>query len=196
MAEQRTQSFPAGDGGGYAPPPPRGYAPPPRSRRRAPAVRTPIGLGFGLGVQRMFDALFEPFGMGGGMTRRMSEMERSMSAQFRSSEDLLRDARESILSDPSVRDMLGDDVSLGPPRRQSRNSSTVNGVTRSSMRIDVPCTGPDGRVRGEARIVADQDGIVRIEVSAGGRTVEVRSGGGGRGGRDVIDANVVDKEVY
>ena len=189
---QRTQGFSPNGNGGSAPPPParsRQRIPPPPPR--AEVVPSPIGLGFGRSVQRMFDSLFEPFGLGGGMMRQMSEMERTMSAQFRSSESLLRDARESILSDPSVRGLLGDDVALGPPRSQSRNASTVDGVTRSRMRIDVPCVGPDGRVRGEACIVSDQDGIVRIEVSAGGRTVRVRSGGG-RGGREVIDADILD----
>ncbi len=178
---------------------------------------------FGLGaMERMADSVFRPFaglemmdlmmnnmimdpfsgfGMMNQMMDRFSfEIETRMNQDRVSIEGLLDDAYDCIRADPAVADMLGDRIQLGMPFAESSSSVTINGVRRNRLELVIPVTGSEGE--GRVRLLAEQDGISLLEVNVGGRIIDVRVGKrsiyDSRNDIDdaIIDANVVDKQVY
>ena len=107
---------------------------------------------------------------------------------------------DCIRADPAVADMLGDRIQLGMPFAESSSSVTINGVRRNRLELVIPVTGSEGE--GRVRLLAEQDGISLLEVNVGGRIIDVRVGKrsiyGSRNDIDdaIIDANVVDKQIY
>lgn len=129
-----------------------------------------------------------------------SEMQATMNLDQNSVESLLEDTREYILADPAVTEMLGDGIRLGQPFFSSSSSNMINGARRTRLQLGIPITGSQGT--GRVSLLADEEGIERLEVNVECRVVDVlvgdmrrykpRKGGSG----DVIDANVLEKEVY
>ena len=195
---------------------PRPYGPPPseydRDRSGDPPSRDPRSFGLG-GLGRMMDSFMTgpAFGGGGGgggggglfgrmdrmMGRVESELSESMARDRRSTRALLADARDCLLSDPAVRNLVGEsreDIVLGKPYSQSSSKTMVNGVTRSRLQLIIPISG--SVATGRVRLVADQDGITLLEVEVGGRVVKVPLDNGRRRMDDAMDADVVDRETY
>jgi hypothetical protein len=178
-------------------------------------------MGFGA-MERMADSVFRPFaglemmdlmmnnmimdpfsgfGMMNQMMDRFSfEMEARMDQDRVSIEGLLDDAYDCIRTDPVVADMLGDQIQLGMPFAESSSSVTINGMRRNRLEMVIPVTGSEGE--GRVRLLAGEDGIFRLEVNVGGRIIDVRvdkrSIYNSKNEFDdvIIDANVVDKQVY
>ena len=164
--------------------PQRGYRGPSRRQRSS------------TGIRGMFDRLLNPYATSFGMMKRVNnEMKRSMTAEQQSSARLLSDARDILLNDIAVKNMLGTDISLGTPISRTSSSSTVNGQTRSRLELVIPVSGSANT--GRICLTADQDGIMQLELDVGGRLVNIPlNRRRWNEDDDVIDANVLDREVY
>ena len=69
----------------------------------------------------------------------------------------------------------------------------VNGMSKSRLELIIPVSGTQNT--GRVRLVANQDGIMQLEVDVGGRIINVPLDKR-RWDEDVMDADVVDREVY
>ncbi|KAL7550238.1 hypothetical protein ACHAWF_013478 [Thalassiosira exigua] len=161
------------------------------------------GPGPGLGaIDRMMGGILNPFWGFGMMDRMMegfqSDIQENFDRELSSVEGLLDDARGFLLSDKDVVDVVGDDIRFGPPFARSSSSAIVNGVSRSRLQLGVPIKGRVGT--GCLTLLADEDGIIQLEVDVGGRVVNVPIDtriptNMGKGGGDVIDADVIESNV-
>ena len=148
----------------------------------------------------MTDPFFSGFGMMNQITDRLGfEMEERMNRDRASIEALLDDACDYIRADPAVTDMLGGRIVLGMPFAQSSSSAVINGMGRTRLELGIPVSGSQGV--GRARLLAEQGRISLLEVDVGGRIVDVRVDERIYNSRndvddDIIDAYVVDKQVY
>ena len=121
-------------------------------------------------------------------------------------------AVRSIQFDSSVRQALGDTITVGRPFSQSSSSSSINGVTTSRVELAFAVSGARGE--GIGRLVASGSGnqnptIQALEVQANGRSIDVNtiassssqrtnpysSGAGYNGDDNIIDAEIIEKEV-
>ena len=106
-------------------------------------------------------------------------MDRSnTSEEERVTEVLLSDARQRLVADPAVKGALGggDNISivLGKTYSRSYTSTMVNGRTRSREQIAFPVTGTirgGSIITGQGTLIANQDGITRLEVEVDGRVI-------------------------
>lgn len=154
--------------------------------------------GFGM-MDRMMDEFTNPFPGFGMMDRMMdkfgSEMQANSNQDQDSMEELLDDAHNFLLADPAVADVLGEGIRLGPPFARSSSSAIINGARRSLIQLGVPVTGSRGA--GSLRLLANEEGISRMEVDVNDRVIGVPVGAQRAphsrkfGGRDIIDAEVV-----
>jgi len=159
----------------------------------------PFSMGFGYGgIKRIVNQFMNPFDTFGAVDQMMervnNEMKRSMSQEQKSTKALLADARDCLLADPAVRTKIGTSITLGKPFSQSSSKSMVNGVTKSRLQLIIPISGSDGT--GRLRLLANQDEIVLLEVDVGGRVFGVPLDGRTRRSENVIDADVMDEEIY
>jgi hypothetical protein len=97
---------------------------------------------------------------------------------------LLSDARRCLLADPVIRNVLGgggrgggEKLTLGKIYSRSYTSTMVNGQTRSRVQLTFPInTGNSSSSRGitgQGTLIANQDGITRLQVDVDGRIVDV-----------------------
>ncbi|KAL3922174.1 MAG: hypothetical protein SGILL_002347 [Bacillariaceae sp.] len=136
-----------------------------------------------------------------------STMAEGFSEQQRATEGLLDDARELILSDAAVTQVMGTPIQIGAPFSQSSSMSSVNGKAQSRIELALNISGP--KRSGIARILATEDGISQLLVESGGQLFDVnlasrgrRSGGsvpksfgGGGGDENIIEAEIIDKDT-
>jgi Cytochrome oxidase complex assembly protein 1 len=118
-------------------------------------------------------------------------------------------AVRSIQSDASVRQALGDTISVGRPFSQSSSTSSINGVTTARVELAFAVSGSRGE--GMARLQASGSGnknptIQFLEVQANGRRIDVNTiaysspktsqfSSGYNGDDNIIDAEIIEKEV-
>jgi len=173
-------------------------------RMRGGMMNPFAGLGM---MDRMMDEMVTSFEM---MDQMMGEMTSSFEMMDRFSHEvganimnenlMLDDARDYILADPAVTNILGDGIQMGAPFARSSSSVIINGENRSRFQLDFPIRGSLGE--GHGRVLADEEEITQLGVDVGDRIIEVSVGeqrsynSREDGGSDVIDADVVDKEVY
>ena len=102
---------------------------------------------------------------------------------------LLSDARRCLLADPVIRDALGgggrgggENITLGKIYSRSYTSTMVNGQTRSRVQLTFPIyvgnsssrsSRDEGGITGQGTVIANQDGITRLQVHVDGRIVDV-----------------------
>ena len=102
---------------------------------------------------------------------------------------LLSDARRCLLADPVIRDALegggrggGENITLGKIYSRSYTSTMVNGQTRSRVQLTFPInvgnsssrsSRDEGVITGQGTLIANQDGITRLQVDVDGRIVDV-----------------------
>jgi Cytochrome oxidase complex assembly protein 1 len=114
-----------------------------------------------------------------------------------------------IQSDASVRQELGDTITVGRPFSQSSSSSSINGVTTSRVELAFAISGPRGE--GVGRLQASGSGnqsptIQFLQVQANGRRIDVNTiasssprtskfSSGHNGDDNIIDAEIIEKEV-
>lgn len=151
--------------------------------------------------EMMMDPFFSGFGMMNQMMDRFGfEMEARMHQDRASIEVLLDYARDCIRADPAVTDILGVRIQLGMPFAQSLSSAVINGMERTRLELGIPVSGSRGVCR--ARLLAEQGRISLLEVEVGGRIIDVRVderriyNSRNDAEDDIIDANVVEKQVY
>lgn len=122
----------------------------------------------------------KPFGNGLKTVKEMMDgisnliMDRSTNEEERITKVLLSDARRLLVAEPAVRNALGEKITLGKTYSRSYTSTMVNGMTRSRVQIAFPITGNNG-IAGQGTLIANQDGITRLEVDVGGRVIDVPS---------------------
>lgn len=150
-------------------------------------------------LDRMLDDMLDGLGLINDVMDRLSfGMETRMGQDFMlSTDNLLDDAYADLVADPAVSEMMGDSIRLGIPTAQSSSSYIINGIRRSRVEMVVPVEG--SRSMGQMRLLADEAGILRLELGIGGRVINVQ--GGGRrsynaqrdiGNEGVIDATIVE----
>jgi hypothetical protein len=149
----------------------------------------------------MMDPFFSGFDMMNQMMDRFGfEMEARMNQDRSSIEGLLDDAHDCIRADPAVTELLGGRIQLGMPFAESSSSAVINGMERTRLEVGFLVSGSRGV--GRARLLAEQGRISLLEVEVGGRITDVRVDErriyNSRNDVDdeIIDANVVDKQVY
>ena len=177
--------------------------------RRSPsqAMRWPNDMGFEIDARgmmmsplrgfeimdRMLDDMLNGIGMIydviDGLNFRMgSRMDQGQA----SIENLLDNAYADLLADPAVSELLGGSIRLGFPTAQSSSSSIINGVRRSRIEMIVPLEGI--RNMGQMRLLANEDGILSLELGVGGRVINVQ-GGRYNSQKDIGDEVVIDATV-
>jgi len=140
------------------------------------------------------------------MSAAASTMAETMAEQQRTTASVLEDARMYLESDSTVSEILGSPIQIGAPFSQASSSSNVNGVKQSRVELALPVTGSFSS--GVARILANQDGIVQLQVDVGGRVVNVSLSKDPkrrfksqstrtttRSGDDIIEAEIVEKDT-
>ena len=146
-------------------------------------------------MDRMLDDMLDGLGMINDVMDRLNfGMDSRMNQDQASIRYLLDDAYTDILADPAAAELVGDSISLGFPTAQSTTSSVINGVRRSRVEMVIPIKGSRGL--GQLRLLADEDGISRLEVGVDGRVINIH--GGGRriyNSRKDMDEEVIDATV-
>ncbi|KAL3823051.1 hypothetical protein ACHAXA_005239 [Cyclostephanos tholiformis] len=99
-------------------------------------------------------------------------MDRSTNEEERITKVLLSDAQKFLVADPAIRDVLGEQITLGKTYSRSYTSTMVNDVSRSRVQISFPITGSI-RVMGQGTLIANQDGITSLEVDVDGRVFDI-----------------------
>jgi hypothetical protein len=131
----------------------------------------------------------------------------TMAEQQRTTEGVMDDAREYLMGDPAVSQLLGGSIQLGPPFSQSSSSSNINGQMNTRLELVMPIQGSKGS--GTVRLLATQDGISQLQLEAGGRRLDVSLTKRGspssstrnslssriNGDDNIIEAEVIDKET-
>ena len=84
---------------------------------------------------------------------------------------LLADARSYIISDTSLRNILGDSISIGEVYTRSYSSTMVNGTNRSRCQISFEVNG--SRDSGKGTLIANQEDIIKLDVDIGNDVIEV-----------------------
>lgn len=104
--------------------------------------------------------------------------------QSRGANDVLNEARTILQNSPRARELLGnDEVDVGPPFAQSSSSSSINGQTSSVVRASFQVRS--GNNAGTATVMAKNGVIETLQLSVGGRTVDIDTGSAA----DVYGAN-------
>jgi hypothetical protein len=154
-------------------------------------MRSPFFAGFGTGFGRMNQM----------MNRLNFELEASMNQDQTSIDGILNDALDCLRGDSAITDLLGDRIELGRmPFAQSSSSVIINGMRRSRVELGIQVTG--SRDIGQVRLMAEQDRLSFLEVDVRGRVIRVdkrrlyKYNSINDGDDRVIDADVVDKEIY
>ncbi len=147
-------------------------------------------------IDRMLDDMLNGIEMINDVVDRLNfGMGTSMGQGQVSIENLLDNAYADLLADPAVAQLLGDSIRLGFPTAQSSSSYIVNGIRSSRIEMVVPIEGICNM--GQLRLLANEDGILRLELGVGGRVINVQGGRSynsqkGVGDEVVIDATVVE----
>jgi len=84
---------------------------------------------------------------------------------------LLADARSYIISDTSLRNILGESISIGEVYTRSYSSTMVNGTNRSRCQISFEVNGSRGS--GKGTLIANQEDIIKLDVDIGNDVIEV-----------------------
>ena len=84
---------------------------------------------------------------------------------------LLADARSYIISDTSLRNILGESISIGEVYTRSYSSTMVNGTNRSRCQISFEVNGSRGG--GKGTLIANQEDIIKLDVDIGNDVIEV-----------------------
>ena len=84
---------------------------------------------------------------------------------------LLADARSYIISDNSLRNILGNSISIGEVYTRSYSSTMVNGTNRSRCQIAFEVIGSRGG--GKGTLIANQEDIIKLDVDIGNDLIEV-----------------------
>jgi len=84
---------------------------------------------------------------------------------------LLADARSYIISDTSLRNILGDSISIGEVYTRSYSSTMVNGTNRSRCQISFEVNGSRGS--GKGTLIANQEDIIKLDVDIGNDVIEI-----------------------
>ena len=100
-----------------------------------------------------------------------ADMQRSMVQDQQSMKVLLSDASDFLFNDIAVRNVLGTNIELGTPFSKTSSSTMVNGVTKSRLELIIPVSGTQNT--GRVRLVANQEGIMQLEVDVGRRIINV-----------------------
>lgn len=147
-------------------------------------------------MDRMLNDMMDGLGMINDVMDRLNFGMERMGQDQVSIDNVIDDAYADLIADPEVADMVGDSIRLGMPNAQSSSSVVINGVRRSRLELIIPIKG--SRSMGHLRILADEEGISRLEVGVGGRVINVQ-GDGRRSynqrkdiGDEVIDATLVE----
>lgn len=151
----------------------------------------PLGL-------RMMGKMVSPL-----LSTMASSLADTMAEQQRTTEGLMDDARQYLMGDPAVANLLGEPISLGAPFSQSSSTTSINGKTQTRVELGMPVSG--SRSSGTIRLLATQDGISQMILEAGGRSVNVslsRKGGSYstssgykvNGDDNIIEAEIIEKK--
>lgn len=172
--------------------------------RKADRMRTPFA-----GIDSiMNNIMMDPFfGFGlmrsplAGLNRLNYELEASMNQDQISIDGLLNDAIDCLRADSAVTDLLGYRIELGRmPFAQSSSSVIINGMRKSRVELDIQITG--SRDIGRVRLMAEQGRLSFLEVDVRGRVICVdnrmfyKYNSRNDDDDEVIDADVLDKEIY
>ena len=101
----------------------------------------------------------------------LSSLASTMQQQQQQTQDLLDDARDYILSDPSATSALGEPCVVQPPFSQSSSTVNINGKGSSQIQASFYVQGT--RELGVATMVASDTGIERLSLNVGGRVINV-----------------------
>ena len=153
----------------------------------------------GGGIMGMFDRIMNPYSTFSPsimMGRLSNAMAKSMAEQQQSNKYLLSDASKILSNDVAVKNVLGNSIELGTPFSKTSSSSMVNGVTKSRLELVIPVSGSENT--GRIRLIANQDGIMQMELDVGGRIINVPLDSSRGRYDDAIDADIedIDREVY
>jgi hypothetical protein len=152
-----------------------------------------------LGV-RMMGKMISPL-----MGSLASTLAEGMAEQQRTTESVMDDVRQYLLSDIYVMDALGTPIQIGAPFSQSSSTTSINGRTQTRIELAMNVAGT--RRTGIARVVATESGVAQIIVEAGGKVFNVNLSRKGRppsanfrgssGGDDgtIIEAEIIDKDT-
>lgn len=149
-------------------------------------------------LDRKLDEMLDGLGMINDVMDRLSfGMETRMGQDMVSMDNLLDDAYADLVADPEVSEMVGDSIRFGIPTAQSSSTYIINGIRRSRVEMVVPVEG--SRNIGQMRLLADEAGILRLELGISGRIINVQGDGrksysaqGDIGNEGVIDAIIVE----
>jgi hypothetical protein len=137
-----------------------------------------------------------------------STLAEGMAEQQKTTESVMEEVRQYLMSDIDVTDALGAPIQIGAPFSQASSTSSINGQTQTRLELAMNISGP--KRTGIARVLATESGVAQLIVEAGGKIFNVnlsskglsagsfRSGGKSRSkGRDdnVIEAEIIDKET-
>lgn len=101
----------------------------------------------------------------------LSSLASTMQEQQKQTQDLLDDARDYILSDPSATLALGEPFVVQPPFSQSSSTVSINGQSSSQIQASFYVQGT--RELGVATMVASDKGIQSLSLNVGGRTLNI-----------------------
>jgi len=151
--------------------------------------------GNGNGIMGMFDRLMNPYSTFSPsimMGRLSNAMAKSTAQEEQSNKYLLSDASKILSNDVAVKNMLGPSIELGTPFSKTSSSSMVNGVTKSRLELVIPVSGKQNT--GRIRLIANQDGIMQMELDVGGRIINVPLDNNRQRYGDAIDADIEDRD--
>eukprot|EP00531_Pseudo-nitzschia_arenysensis_P019432 CAMPEP_0116156694 /NCGR_PEP_ID=MMETSP0329-20121206/22964_1 /TAXON_ID=697910 /ORGANISM="Pseudo-nitzschia arenysensis, Strain B593" /LENGTH=329 /DNA_ID=CAMNT_0003653785 /DNA_START=196 /DNA_END=1188 /DNA_ORIENTATION=- len=149
--------------------------------------------------------------MMGKMASKMAEMGLE---QQKAMENILDEARDLLMRDAQITDLLGTPIQIGTPFSQQSSTTVINGRRQMRTEFAVELSGP--YENGVCRIVATNEGVGQLLVEANGRIYNVDLTSEGRmssssssssssrkspsdsfGNNDdnIIEAEIIDKET-
>jgi len=139
------------------------------------------------------------------MSKLASGLAETMAEQQASVQNVMNDAKSCLYGDETVRQTLGEPISVADtPFSQSSSSSNMNGQTTSRTELSFQVSG--SRNSGIARAIASQDGIQALTLDVDGRVINIdvtkrgsvsarMAGSGKYDGDDIIEAEIVEAEI-
>jgi hypothetical protein len=131
-----------------------------------------------------------------------SSLAETMAEQQRTTEELLSDAqRLLVLDDRVIQALGGEPILVGAPFSQSSSSTSINGKTTKRVQASFPVQGASRN--GVATMIANDTGISRLELQAGGRIINVSLKSTGTlsstsrpsKNDDIIEAEIIEKDT-
>lgn len=116
--------------------------------------------------------------------------------QSRQAQDMLDEARVRLANDPTVIEILGEPIQVGPPFSQSSSTMSINGKSTSKIMASFPVAGHRGN--GIATMESSDGEIRSLSVNVNGRNISVGNRRGVMGGKSSTtkdDGNIIEAEI-